>query len=238
MENTQTPTIGETFCIRRSKVVVIFISLAQLALAFCSLYYLQAWIFGSILTFFSLCGVVGAAKLRPGFIVAHFFGSFLLLLGSIYCLVSYSLRFFDTISSHQWMPFAIGLLIVFIQIAGLCHSRRLFGWARKYGPRCGRWRCNRQQQQQQPQQLEVVAEQHIPLQQPPQQPQSPQQQIYMPPYNPQQQMYGGYYLVPVMPQQQQQQQQQLQYPLLYPTETGPNQQPPLYANLYPNQQQH
>jgi len=59
-----------------------------------------------------------------------------------------------------WSSILIGVGIILIQLGGLCHDRRLFFFARRFGARCGRGRCSRQQTPQQtPQQApQVVVE--------------------------------------------------------------------------------
>jgi len=125
--------------IRRSQCTVILISLLQAAL---SIWWLveAVWIPGSILLFFALCGLIGAAKMRSCLVLMHFIGSTMLFMFCMYSFILYCVYDF------HWATFLIGLGIVLIQLGGLGHSRRLFFFSRRYGPvKCGRWRCNRQQ---------------------------------------------------------------------------------------------
>lgn len=73
-------------------------------------------------------------------------------------LTMYSFITFCMAYEFHWSTFLIGLGIVLIQLGGLGHDRRLFFFARMYGPVR---RCKRQQAQPQPEQSPLVQPQEV-----------------------------------------------------------------------------
>lgn len=156
MSNIEEPTQAHRCMIRRSQCTVVLISLLQGALSVWWLFS-ELWIPGSILLFFALCGLIGAARMRAPLVLLHFIGSTILFMLSMYSFITFCMAY-----EFHWSTFLIGLGIILVQLGGLGHDRRLFFFARMYGPlRCGTSRCSSRrqqaQQQQQPEQTPLNA---------------------------------------------------------------------------------
>jgi len=123
----------------------------------------------------------------------------------------------------HWSTFLIGLGIIMVQLGGLGHDRRLFFFARMYGPlRCGAGRCKRQQQAAQ-------APEQAPLNQP--------QEVVIESLNeiPAEQQHPHHHQQLVVPDKNIQQAPAPQF-AMPPTNASESQQPMMFPAMMPNGQ--